>query len=131
MTGFVDGDGATLLLGRNLILLLQTADNAIHGIQEILLAHLLLAVTGSNQGGLVADVGDISAREARRLAGQQIDIHRLVNLDGAQVDAKHLLTLIQIGQIHVNLAVKASGTQQGLIQHIHTVGGGQDNDTAV
>ena len=83
MTSFVDGDRAALLLGGNLILLLQTADDAIHGIQEILLAHLLLTVTGSNQGGLVADVGDVSARETRCLAGQQIHIYRLVNLDGA------------------------------------------------
>ena len=39
--------------------------------------------------------------------------------------------LVDIGQIHVYLSVKTSGTQQGLVQNVGTVGSSQDDNTAV
>ena len=45
--------------------------------------------------------------------------------------AEHSLTLVQVGQVKVNLAVKTSGAEQGLVKDIHTVGGSQYDDAAV
>ena len=61
MASLMESNRTLLSLSHHLRLLLQTTDDTIHGIQEILLTHLLLTVTGSNQGGLVADVGNVSA----------------------------------------------------------------------
>ena len=127
----VDGDGAAFLFGGDLGLLLQSAHDAVYGIEEVLLAHEFLAVAGSYQGGFVAHVGDVRAREARRLTGQQVNVYRIVYLDGAQVYAKHFLAFVQVGQVHMDLAVEAACTQQGLVEHVHAVGGGQDDDAAV
>ena len=41
------------------------------------------------------------------------------------------LTFVQVGQIHMNLTVKTSSTEQGSIQNVSTVGGCHDDDTAV
>ena len=131
MAGLVDGYRALLLLGHHLRLLLQTADDTVHSVQEVLLAHLVTVVAGGYQGSLIAYVGNVGTREARRLTGQEVNVHALIQLQRLQVYHKHLATLVQIGQIDVYLAVKTSGTQQGRVQHIGTVRGGQRDDTAV
>ena len=40
-------------------------------------------------------------------------------------------SLIQVRKVDVYFTVESSCTQQGAVEHIHTVGGCQDNDTAV
>ena len=84
-----------------------------------------------NQGGLVAHVGNVGSREAGCLTGQEVDIDRLVGLHGFQVYGEDLLALVEVGQVYVYLAVEASGTQQGRVEHVGTVGGGQGDDAAV
>ena len=74
MAGFVDGDGAFFLIGHDARLLFQTADDTIHCIEEILLCHRLTVVACGDEGGLVADVGDVGAREARGLTSEQFDV---------------------------------------------------------
>ena len=61
VSGLVDGDGAALVLRHHLRLLLQTADDAIDGIEEVLLAHDAAVVAGGDERRLVADVGDVGA----------------------------------------------------------------------
>ena len=41
------------------------------------------------------------------------------------------LTFVQVGQIHMNLTVKTTSTEQSTIQDVSTVGGSHDDDTAV
>ena len=41
------------------------------------------------------------------------------------------LALAQVGQVNMYLTVETAGTQQGIVKHIHTVGGSKDNDTAI
>ena len=45
--------------------------------------------------------------------------------------AEYFFSFIQVGQVDVYLAVETSGAQQCLVQYIHTVGCGKDDDTAV
>ena len=47
------------------------------------------------------------------------------------MDLEDLLALVQVGQVNMDLAVEASGAQKCLIKDVSTVGGGQDDDTAV
>ena len=131
MAGLVDGYRAFLLLGHHLGLLLQSANDAVHGIEEVLLAHFLTVMAGSYQRGLVAHIGNIGTRETRRLAGQEIHIKVLVKLQGLQVYVEHLAALVQVGQIDVYLAVEASGAHQCRVEHVGAVGGSQRDDAAV
>ena len=61
MSCFVDGYRLLFSFGHHLGLLLQATDDAVNSIEEILLADLLSIVAGSNQGCLVADVGNVGA----------------------------------------------------------------------
>ena len=88
-------------------------------------------MAGSNECRLVADVSDVSSRETRCLAGKQIKVDRAIGLDVAQVYLENLLAVTQLGKLYVYLPVEASGAQQGFVQDIGTVGGGQNDDTTV
>ncbi len=131
MTSLVDGYRALLGLGHYLGFLLQTANDTVYGIEEVLLAHLLTVEAGGYQCGLITDVGNIGTRETGRLAGQEVNIDTFVELQRLQVHHKHLLALVQVWQVHMYLAVKAAGTKQGGVEHIGTVGSGQGNDAAI
>ena len=60
MTRLVDGDAATLVLGDDLVLLLQTSDDTIHRIHKVLLLDRLLVVACRYERRLVADVCYVS-----------------------------------------------------------------------
>ena len=131
MAGFVDGDGAFFLIGHDARLLFQTADDTIHRIEEILLCHRLTVVACGDEGGLVADVGDVGAREARRLSGEQVDVQAGLQLEGTQMHVEDRNAFGQIGEIDVDLTVETSGAQQSLVEHVDTVGRGENDDTGV
>ena len=59
MTCLVDGYGALLRLSHHLGLLLQTADDAVNGIQEVLLAYRRTVIAGSNQRCFITYVGNV------------------------------------------------------------------------
>ena len=59
MSGLVNGNAALFLFSHHLRLLLQSADDAVYGIEEVLLAHGLTVVSCGNQCGLVAHVGNV------------------------------------------------------------------------
>ena len=70
MAGFVYGNGTALFFGCDFGFLLQTAYDTVYRIQEVLLLYKFLSMTGGNQGGFVADIGDVGAGESRSLACQ-------------------------------------------------------------
>ena len=55
----------------------------------------------------------------------------MVNLHLAQVNVEYLLALCKVGQVDAYLAVETSGTQQSFVEHVYTVGGCKDDDTAI
>ena len=111
MPCLVYSDGVTLLLGNDLGALLQAADDAVDGIHEVLALHSLLLAAGSDEGSLVADVGDICSRETGGLPGEQVKVHRAVGLDIAQVHLENLFAVAQLRQFDVDLPVETSCTQ--------------------
>ena len=124
-------DGTLLLGGHHLRLLLQATDDTVNGIEEVLLPYHLRVVTRCYQRCLVTHVGDVGTGETRCLAGQQLDVHALVNLDRSEVHLEYLLAFGQVGQVYVYLSVKAACTEQRLVEHVHTVGGSEDDDAGV
>ena len=127
MASLMDGDGTLFVRCHHFGFLLQSADNAIDGIEEVLIAHFLLVMAGRYQGCLIADIGNIGTREPRRLTRQEVQVDILVELQRLHVYLEDSLALRQIGQIDTYLTVEASRTKQCLVKHIHTVGSRKDD----
>ena len=131
MSCLVHGDGVALFLGHYLRALLKTANDAVDGVVEILLLHCHLVVASSDEGSLVAHVGDVGTRETRCLARQHVEVDAAVGLHATQVHLENLLAVVELWQVHIDLAVEAAGTQQRLVEDVDAVGGSQDYDSAV
>ena len=124
MTGLMEGDASLLVGSHHLGLLFQSTHDAVYGIEEVLLANSLLVVAGGDEGSLVAYVGDVGSRESRCLAGQEVDVYGLVHLDRFEMYLEDGLAFVQARQVYVYLTVETAGTEQGTVEHVHTVGGG-------
>ena len=112
MAGFVDGNRALLLFGHHLRLLLQSANDTVYGIQEVLLAYLLTIVASGYQGCLVADVSNVGTRKTWCLASQELDVQILVQLQGFQMNLEYLQTFVQVGQVDMYLTVETTCAHQ-------------------
>ena len=78
MSCLVDSDGTTFRFRGDFRLLLQTTNNTVYSIEEILFAYELFAVAGSDQCSLIADIGDIGTGEARGLACPQVYVYCII-----------------------------------------------------
>ena len=65
----------TLLFGRHLVLLLQTTDDTVDGVHEVITGDELLASASSYEGCLITNIGDVSTREAWGTASQEVDVN--------------------------------------------------------
>ena len=95
-----------LLSGRyDLAAALQTSNDAVNGVEEVLTVHCLLVLAGGYQRGLVADVGYVGSGEAGGLLGQELHVEVRHELDLAQVYLEYLQALVLLGQVHMYLTV--------------------------
>ena len=69
MPCLVVSDRAFLIIGEDLRLALQTTDNTVDGVHEVLFADFLMFITGSDECSLVADISDVGTGESRCLLG--------------------------------------------------------------
>ena len=74
VTGLVVRDDLLLLVGDQAALALRTGDDAVDGLFELDHVDLLLAVTRGEQRGLVDEVGEVGAGEARRAASEHLEV---------------------------------------------------------
>ena len=92
---------------------------------------LITALPCRIQCRFIAHIGNVRPTETRGLARKEIHIDAVVHFDGAQMHFKNGPALGQVRHVHVNLAVKAPCTHEGLVQNIRTVGRREDDDSAV
>mmetsp|Transcript_33386 Transcript_33386/g.84109 ORF Transcript_33386/g.84109 Transcript_33386/m.84109 type:complete len:492 (-) Transcript_33386:550-2025(-) len=111
-------------------LLLDARDGAQHRAVKVRQADLVLVVAPRQQGGLVHQVGEVGAREAG--GGRRDCLHCDVLLQRqiapVQVHRQDLLPPDLIRPLHRHPAVKATGAQQRLVEHLRAVGGGDADD---
>ena len=127
----MDGYRAFLRGGHHLGLLLQSADDAVYGVEEVLLLHALLAVARCYESRLVADIGNVGTRESRSLACQHLHIHTGIPLDRTEMHLEYRLALVEVRQVNADLPVETTGSEQCLVEHVGTVCGSQHYDSAV
>ena len=126
----VGGDQA-LLLAHDPGLLLRAGDHAHDPLFELDLGDLALAGARGEQRGLVDEVGEVGAGEAGRLAGERVDVDLLGQRLAARVDLEDLRAALAVGAVDDDLAVEAARAQQGGIEDVGPVGGGDEDDVVL
>src|SRR5574344_2455196 len=61
VTGFMNGDGAFLVLCHHFGLLFKSSNNTVNGIKEILLAHCFLVSTGCDESSFITNIGNVGS----------------------------------------------------------------------
>lgn len=119
-----------LLLAHQARAALRTGDDAVDGLVERGLVIELLVRAGREQRGLVEHVGEVGAGEARRASRhrEQVGVGR--ERLAAGVDLQDLVTPGEVGGVDLDLTVEAARTQQRGVEHVGTVGRGDEDDAA-
>eukprot|EP00962_Isochrysis_galbana_P028323 scaffold8934_cov94-Isochrysis_galbana.AAC.2 len=109
------------------ILLLDAGDDTVNGRVEALGVDCLQLAPRRDERRLVADVGDVGAREARgqrrHLLGECFGV--AVESDAGQVYPKDLGSSPDVGQVHHDLPVEAARPEERRVEHVGAVGPGQ------
>mmetsp|Transcript_34582 Transcript_34582/g.75587 ORF Transcript_34582/g.75587 Transcript_34582/m.75587 type:complete len:817 (-) Transcript_34582:480-2930(-) len=119
----VVGDGAALVGGDHLVLLLQPPDDAVHRLLKVPHPDRLLAGARRHEGRLVADVGDVRAGEAGGEGGEALRVVLLVlvQLELLQVHLEDLLAPLDVRPVDGDLTVEPPRPQQRLVQDVRPV----------
>ena len=131
VAAFVIGGQHLLFLGHDERLALGAHHHLVLGVLELGLRDHALVAARRHQGRFVDEVGEVGAGEAGRAArdGLQVDVRRQRHL--ADVDLQDLLAADHVRVRHDDLTVEAARTQQRRIEHVGTVGGGDQDDAFV
>jgi hypothetical protein len=109
-----------LLLRTDNPALFDAADESFRGHLEVMRVDGGLVVAGSEEGGLVAEIGDVCAAEARREGGQTLSVvvlaPALFQYNLGQVDVEDLPSALQVGQIDLNNAIETSWPDEGRVK---------------
>mmetsp|Transcript_19631 Transcript_19631/g.47518 ORF Transcript_19631/g.47518 Transcript_19631/m.47518 type:complete len:362 (-) Transcript_19631:881-1966(-) len=122
-----------LLLGIHQIAVLrQASQDALSGLLEVGVVHPRALVTGGEDGGFVADVGDVGAAESRgqggHALGDVLHVQPLSQRHGLEVHHEDLLTLPDIGLVDGDLTIESPRTQQSRVQDVDPVSTSQHHD---
>ena len=128
MAHLVVGDQTLLGVGQNSVLLLGAGDDCLEGDHQVLLIDGLAALTDSPEGCFVDQVCKVCAYGTGGGLGDLLQIHIFRELDLAGVDLQGVKSALEVGTVHDDPAVKTAGTQQGLVENLGPVGGGQAHD---
>ena len=133
VAGLVVGDEIVLLGGESgrASLLLKTDHDAVDGAIDLFPANGRLLKAGSGDGSLVHEILELGTGEAWGTAGNGLEVN--IGLEGLAtgVDAKDALATFEVGEINGDLAIEATGTEEGLVQYVNAVGGSDGYDTGV
>ncbi len=106
---------------------LRTGLHAVDGLVDGTVIDQLRAGTGAQQRGLVEHVGQIGAGEARGADGDHVQIDVRHERLALGVHLQNLLAAFEVRRLDGDLAVETSRAQQCRVEHVGTVGRG-DND---
>ena len=74
VTGFMDCDCTFFFVGQDFGAFFQSSDYAVNGIDEVLAFNHLFVVASCNEGGFVANVGDVCSGKSGRLSSQKVNV---------------------------------------------------------
>ena len=124
-------DGTIFLLGDHLIALLQATNDAVDSGREVLLGDSLLVVAGCDECSLITYIGYICTGETGGLTCQEIYVEGFVDFDFVEMNLENLDTVVDIGEVDINLTVEATGAHKRLVEYIGAVGSSEQDDATV
>src|SRR5690606_6665127 len=113
------------------VLALGAHEDLVLGAVEVFLVHAVAAVTRGHQGGLVDEVLEVGAAEARGAAGDAVDVDAVVAGAHAGVNLEDGLAAAHVREADDDAAVEAARPEQGRVEHVGAVGGGDEDDAVV
>ena len=131
MACLVVGGELFLLRGDHAALLLGACHHLHGGFLDILHGNGLAVAAGSQQRGLVDKVLQVCTGKTGGALGDDLQGYIRCQRLVSGMDFQDLLAALDVRQAHIDLAVKAAGAQQRLIQNIGTVGGRHNDDAIV
>ena len=131
VTTFVVGDDRLLRVRDDPRLALRAGDDPLQGFLELGHADDLLVAPSRQDGGLVDEVREVGAGEARRLARDAFDIDALVERLALGVDPQDLGPAPDVGAVEDDLAVEAARAQERRVEDVRPVRGGDDDHVRV
>ena len=127
MAALVVGDGLALLLGQDAALALGSSDDALHGLLDLVHRDVGAVAPRGQKRGLVHEIHEVGAREARRELGQRAKVDVAGKGLALGVHADYLLAALDVGAVHRDLPVEAAGTQKRWVQDVGAVGGSDED----
>ena len=127
VAALVVGDRELLLLAHDPVLALGAGHHAVDGVLELGVADELQVAAGGEQRGLVHEVGEVGAGEARGAAGEHVEAHVGLERLALGVHLEDRLAALEVGAVDDDLAVEATGPQQGGVEDVGPVGGGDED----
>jgi hypothetical protein len=127
----VVGGDQPLLLGHHPALLLGAGDHPHDPLLELVHRDLALRGAGRQQGRLVDQVREIRAGEARRLAGERVEVDLLRQRLAACVDLEDVLAALAIRAVDHDLAVEAARPQQRRVEDVRPIRGRDQDDVVL
>ena len=128
VAALVVGDDPLLVVGDDPRLALGAGDDPVDRLLELRHPDLLEPPAGGEQGGFVHEVGQVGAGEARGAAGQHVDVDALGQRLALGVHVEDRPAAFQVGTVDDDLAVEAARAQQGRVEDVGTVRGGDQDD---
>ena len=117
VAAFVVGDALLLVDVHHALLLLQARRDPLHALVELVHGDRGLALARGQQRGLVHQVGQVGADEARGdLAPRRSRLTDLVELHAGHVDLQDLLAAADVGPVDQHVAVEAARAQQRRVE---------------
>ncbi|KAF5037560.1 hypothetical protein DSECCO2_563310 [anaerobic digester metagenome] len=129
--GLVVGRGLLLLVAQDHGAALLAHHDLVLGLFEVEHGDLVLAQLSGMQGSLVDQVLQVRAGKTGRAAGQDIEVDFGGQGGLARVHLEDALAALEVGVGDHNLTVEAARTQQGRVEDVGTVGGGDEDDALV
>mmetsp|Transcript_24503 Transcript_24503/g.46451 ORF Transcript_24503/g.46451 Transcript_24503/m.46451 type:complete len:207 (+) Transcript_24503:1084-1704(+) len=130
MARLVEGHRAALVLRHHLVLLLQAADDAIHGALEVHHGNVVLVRARRHQRRLVADVGDVRPGKPGGERGEalRVVVAPLHQLQVLEVHVEDLRATLDVRAVDGDLTVETPRSQKSLVQDVRPVRARQHHD---
>jgi len=127
----VDCRGALLLLGYHEAVASDAHEELVARVLEVVHEYGRPILPNGKERRLVDEVSQIRAGSARSRAREALDVDRLVDRNLLHVDREDVLALLHVRHGYDDLAIEASRPEQGRIEDVRPVRGGEDNDSVL
>ena len=131
VASLVVGNELALLERRDGVLLLGAEHDAVEGVADLIVADGALVLAGGEDGSLVHQVGEGSAREAWGTAGDLLSVDVVAEGLAARVNAEDGNTAVEVGEVDDDAAIETAGTEEGGVEDVGAVSSGDGDDARV